>query len=41
MPPLPLPPTKQELAIMQVIWDRDRVTVRDVYETLRARRRIA
>ena len=26
---------------MQVIWDRDQVTVRDVYETLLARRRIA
>ena len=26
---------------MQVVWDHDRATVRDVYETLLARRRIA
>jgi BlaI family penicillinase repressor len=31
----------QELQIMEVIWDRGRVTVRDVYETLLERRRIA
>ena len=31
----------QELQIMRVVWDRGRVTVRDVYETLRARRKIA
>jgi predicted transcriptional regulator len=31
----------QELQIMKVVWDRGRVTVRDVYETLRARRPVA
>ena len=31
----------QELQIMNVVWDRGRVTVRDVYETLRRRRQIA
>jgi len=31
----------QELQIMNVVWDRGRVTVRDVYETLRERRQIA
>jgi predicted transcriptional regulator len=31
----------QELEIMKVVWDRGRVTVRDVYETLRKRRQIA
>jgi len=31
----------QELQIMTVVWDRGRVTVRDVYETLRKRRQIA
>jgi BlaI family penicillinase repressor len=31
----------QELEIMKVVWDRGRVTVRDVYETLRQRRQIA
>jgi BlaI family transcriptional regulator, penicillinase repressor len=31
----------QELQIMKVIWERQRVTVRDVYEALLARRRIA
>jgi len=31
----------QELQIMKVVWDRGRVTVRDVYETLRQRRRVA
>ena len=33
--------TPQELAIMKVIWRSGTVTVRDVYETLRGRRRIA
>jgi predicted transcriptional regulator len=33
--------TEQELEIMKVVWDRQPVTVRDVYETLRARRQIA
>lgn len=33
--------TPHELAIMKVIWRRDRATVRDVYETLRERRSIA
>ena len=31
----------QELQIMNVVWDRGRVTVRDVYEALRERRQIA
>ena len=31
----------QELLIMELIWDRGRVTVRDVYEALLERRRIA
>ena len=31
----------QELQIMTVVWDRGRVTVRDVYEALRARRQVA
>lgn len=38
---MPPPLTNQELVIMQVVWDRDPVTVRDVYEALRERRRIA
>ena len=33
--------TPQELAIMKVIWDLDKATVRDVYETLREQRQIA
>ena len=33
--------TEQELEIMKVVWDRESVTVRDVYETLRAHRQIA
>jgi predicted transcriptional regulator len=33
--------TPQELEIMKVVWDHGPATVRDVYETLRARRRIA
>src|SRR5688500_19794657 len=33
--------TEQELEIMKVVWERDSVTVRDVYETLRAQRQIA
>jgi predicted transcriptional regulator len=33
--------TPQELAIMKVVWKLDSATVRDVYETLRARRAIA
>jgi BlaI family transcriptional regulator, penicillinase repressor len=33
--------TPQELAIMKVVWKLDAATVRDVYETLRARRAIA
>src|SRR5688572_24011991 len=31
----------QELQIMKVVWDQGRVTVRDVYEALRARRQVA
>ena len=33
--------TEQELEIMKVVWERERATVRDVYETLRAQRQIA
>jgi BlaI family transcriptional regulator, penicillinase repressor len=33
--------TEQELEIMKVVWTRERVTVRDVYEALRERRKIA
>jgi len=33
--------TPQELAIMKVIWQLDKATVRDVYETLRKKRAIA
>jgi BlaI family penicillinase repressor len=33
--------TAQELQIMKVVWERDAVTVRDVYESLRAQRPIA
>jgi BlaI family transcriptional regulator, penicillinase repressor len=33
--------TEQELEIMKIIWDRDSVTVRDVYETLLERRKVA
>lgn len=33
--------TPQELAIMKVIWARDKATVREVYETLREDRPIA
>jgi predicted transcriptional regulator len=33
--------TSQELAIMKVVWGRKDATVREVYETLRERRRIA
>lgn len=31
----------QELQIMKVVWDRNRVTVRDVYEALLQRRQVA
>ena len=33
--------TGQELAIMKVVWAKENATVREVYETLRERRRIA
>ena len=33
--------TAQELAIMKVVWAKKDATVREVYETLRERRRIA
>ena len=33
--------TEQELEIMKVVWDRDAVTVRDVYEALLEKRRVA
>jgi len=33
--------TEQELEIMKIVWDRDSATVRDVYETLLERRKVA
>src|SRR5919108_3363989 len=33
--------TPQELAIMKVVWARDKATVRDVYEAMREKRTIA
>jgi len=33
--------TPQELAIMKVVWRLEKATVRDVYDTLRARRAVA
>lgn len=33
--------TDQELEIMKIIWERGETTVRDVYEALREKRRIA
>jgi len=34
-------PTGQELAIMKVLWQRERATVREVYEELRKQRPLA
>jgi predicted transcriptional regulator len=33
--------TQQELEIMKVVWEHDTVTVREVYETLLKRRKVA
>ena len=33
--------TEQELEIMKVVWERDSVTVRDVYQALLGRRKVA
>ena len=33
--------TDQELEIMKIVWERDVVTVRDVYEALLAKRKVA
>ena len=33
--------TDQELEIMKIVWDRDRTTVRDVYEVLLEKRKVA
>jgi predicted transcriptional regulator len=33
--------TEQELEIMKIVWERDKTTVRDVYETLLERRKVA
>lgn len=33
--------TDAELEIMQVVWDKGKATVRDVYETLNERRKVA
>jgi len=35
------PPTVQELEIMKIVWEMKAATVRDVYEKIRERRRIA
>src|SRR6185369_3549181 len=32
--------TKQELEIMKIVWERDRSTVRDVYEALLEQRKV-
>src|SRR6266700_1206953 len=41
MRPRSLTLTGQELEIMKIVWERDSVTVRDVYEALLERRKIA
>ncbi len=33
--------TGQELEIMKIVWERENATVRDVYEALRERRKVA
>src|ERR1700694_2125151 len=33
--------TEQELEIMKIVWERDRTTVRDVYEVLLEKRKVA
>jgi BlaI family penicillinase repressor len=33
--------TEQELEIMKIVWERETTTVRDVYEALLARRKVA
>ena len=33
--------TEQELEIMKIVWERDSVTVRDVYEALLEKRKVA
>src|SRR5947209_11204126 len=33
--------TRQELEIMKIVWERDSATVRDVYEVLLERRKVA
>jgi predicted transcriptional regulator len=33
--------TEQELEIMKIVWERESTTVRDVYEALLARRKVA
>jgi predicted transcriptional regulator len=41
MPPKPVRPTDSELEILTVLWSRGASTVREVYETLRRRRKSA
>lgn len=41
MRPKSLTLTPQELEIMKLVWQRERSTVRDVYEALRERRKVA
>jgi predicted transcriptional regulator len=41
MPKMPPLLTPQELEVMKIVWDASEATVRDVYEVLRRRRRIA
>lgn len=33
--------TEQELEIMKIVWEQERATVRDVYETILKRRKVA
>ena len=41
MRPKQTTPTPQELEIMKLVWERDIATVRDIYEALLERRKIA
>jgi predicted transcriptional regulator len=41
MKPTSPTPTPQELEILKLVWERGEATVRDVYEVLRRRRRVA
>jgi len=41
MPPRNTSLTAQELEIMRIVWERESATVRDVYETLLEKRKVA